>query len=120
MRRIKEFYREIIIKYPWVCSIPSIVVIGMLLMNVLPSVLTRTLGVFGFLELVDEICEHDLRRFGLSPEDVIVDIIGGTKLMSIGATLACKERGVAIEYVPATYGANLNPKRPLNPIEIKL
>ncbi len=37
--------------------------------------------------------------------ELIVDITGGTKPMSIGAVLACVERGVSIEYMQSLYGS---------------
>ncbi len=38
---------------------------------------------------------------GLRLDEAIVDITGGTKMMTAGAVLACAERGVAIQYLRA-------------------
>jgi len=78
-----------------------------------------TYNPFECYHIIRGIYQSDLHRFKLKPEDVIVDITGGTKPMSIGATLACIDMNLAIEYIPAYYGTDLSPKRPLSPIEIR-
>lgn len=52
----------------------------------------------GTLEAIDQVLRAQLTP-PLTKDDVIVDITGGTKPMTAGATLACVERGVAIQYM---------------------
>jgi hypothetical protein len=52
----------------------------------------------GTLEAIDQALRAQLAPM-LTKEDVIVDITGGTKPMTAGATLACMERGVALQYM---------------------
>lgn len=40
---------------------------------------------------------------GATREEIIVDITGGTKMMTAGAVLACADRGVAIQYIEGGY-----------------
>ncbi|HDN80166.1 MAG TPA: hypothetical protein ENG33_06865 [Chloroflexi bacterium] len=70
-------------------------------------------------QVIRGILQHDLERFGLTPEEVICDITGGTKPMTMGMILACVEKGYPVEHVPAVYDEELKALRPLEPFEIR-
>jgi len=68
--------------------------------------------------IVRGIYQDDVARFGLKPKDVIADITGGTKPMTMGMVLACIEGEYPVEHVPAVYDEELKAQKPLEPIEI--
>lgn len=68
--------------------------------------------------IVRGVYQDDVARFGLEPKDVIADITGGTKPMTMGMALACIEGEYPVEHVPAVYDDSLEAIRPLAPIEI--
>jgi len=57
---------------------------------------------------------------GLGRDDVIVDVTGGTKMMTAGATLACADRRVAIQYMKGKYDAGGRLVPDVDPIPIKV
>ena len=62
---------------------------------------------------IEEVLESILNRRGrhaVTPKDVIVDVTGGTKMMTTGAVLACLQYGIDMEYV--RYPVNPDTKRP--------
>jgi hypothetical protein len=69
--------------------------------------------------IIQGIYRSEVARFGLEPKDVIADITGGTKPMTMGMILACIEGEYPVEHVPAVYDENLRAHRPLDPIEIR-
>lgn len=71
-------------------------------------------------EIVRHIYQQGVGNMGLRPEQVIADITGGTKPMTMGMIVACLEGGFAIEHVPTKYDSNGNPQGPLPPIEIRV
>jgi len=68
--------------------------------------------------IVRDVFLHEAARLGWEPTEIIADITGGTKPMTMGMILACVEGGYAVEHVPTEYGADLRPKEPLPPIQI--
>ena len=75
-----------------------------------------TVGCYG---KVREIYEHEALACGLAPQQIISDITGGTKPMTMGMILACLEGGFAIEHVPTHYVEG-KATGPLPPIEIRV
>ncbi|MFQ5813174.1 MAG: hypothetical protein ACE5I2_08315 [Anaerolineae bacterium] len=73
----------------------------------------------GCYELVRNIYQHEAHRLGLESGEVIADITGGTKPMTMGMILACLEGEFPIEHVPTEYDkVTFKPKGPLLPIQI--
>ena len=64
------------------------------------------------------IYRQEATRLGLAPDDVIADITGGTKPMTMGMIVACLEGGHPIEHVPTAFNAAGQPTGPLPPIQI--
>ncbi|MFN8472215.1 MAG: hypothetical protein U0822_08505 [Anaerolineae bacterium] len=75
--------------------------------------------------LVRGIFTVEVAREGLTPDQVIADITGGTKPMTAGMLIACLSGGYAVEHVPTAFEYD-GPKKtrratePLDPIEIKI
>jgi hypothetical protein len=69
-------------------------------------------------ETVRQIYRQEVGRLGMSPAEVIADITGGTKPMTMGAIVACLEGGYPVEHVPTRFDATGKPTGPLPPIEI--
>jgi len=70
-------------------------------------------------QAVRDIYQREAPRLGFMPGEIVADITGGTKPMTVGMLLACMEGGYPIEHVPAQYDG----KRvvgPLPPIEIRI
>jgi len=75
----------------------------------------------GCYELVRSIYHREAARLGLLPSDVIADITGGTKPMTMGMILACVEGEYPIEHIPTEYDpVTSEPKGPLPPIQISI
>ena len=72
----------------------------------------------GCYQIVADIYRDEALRRGFAPREVIADITGGTKPMTLGMIVACLEGGHAIEYVPTAYDAARQPTGPLPPIQI--
>lgn len=73
------------------------------------------------LALVGHILSHEAPSQGISRENVIADITGGTKPMTAAAVVACLEGGYAMQHVPAQFkqeGGRLVERVPLDPIQI--
>lgn len=51
-----------------------------------------------------------LARHGVSPAEMVVDITGGTSIMSAGAFSVAAERGIDCQYVRSDYDENNRPK----------
>ncbi len=71
-------------------------------------------------DAVKNIYEHEGPRLHLNAREIISDITGGTKPMTMGMIVACLDGGYAIEHVPTEYTATGRPKGPLPPIEIRV
>jgi hypothetical protein len=69
-------------------------------------------------QTVRDIYQQETRRLGVSPEQVIADITGGTKPMTMGMIVACLEGDYPIEHVPTAFDAAGHPTGPLPPIQI--
>lgn len=75
----------------------------------------------GCYELVRGIHHREAARLGLLPGEVIADITGGTKPMTMGMILACVEGEFPIEHIPTEYDpVTSKPKGPLPPIQISI
>ena len=72
----------------------------------------------GCHQIVADIYRDEALRRGFAPQEVIADITGGTKPMTLGMIVACLEGGHPIEYVPTAYDAARQPTGPLPPIQI--
>jgi len=72
----------------------------------------------GCYRTVLHIYAEEAPRHGLPPDQVIADITGGTKPMSLGMTVACLEGNYSIEHVPTAFDAAGRPTGPLPPIQI--
>lgn len=71
-------------------------------------------------EIVRHIYLQGAGDVGLDAREIIADITGGTKPMTMGMIVAALEGGFAIEHVPTTYDSAGTPLRPLPPIEIRV
>jgi hypothetical protein len=69
---------------------------------------------------VRHIYDQDAPRLGIVPQEIIADITGGTKPMTMGMIVASLEGGFAIEHIPTAYDAAGRPTGPLPPIEIRV
>jgi hypothetical protein len=72
----------------------------------------------GCYQTAREVYRREAPRLGLAPEEVIADITGGTKPMTLGLILACLEGGYPIQHVPTAFDAAGKPTGPLPPIQI--
>jgi len=73
----------------------------------------------GCYELTRDIYHQEAPRLGIEPGEVMADITGGTKPMTMGMILACLEEEFPVEHVPTEYDpVTLKPKGPLPPIQI--
>ena len=59
------------------------------------------------------------RNQGLTADDIICDITGGTTAMTYGAIIACQREGIALEMVPAEYDTTLGALTPLGVISLE-
>lgn len=55
----------------------------------------------------------------LTESEVIADFTGGTKPMTVGMVFACLHPQRALQYVPAAYGKDGDPAKPLEPVEYR-
>ncbi len=67
---------------------------------------------------VRDIYRLEAPRLGIPPGQVIADITGGTKPMTMGMIVACLEGNYPIEHVPTAYDVTGCPTGPLPPIQI--
>ena len=74
----------------------------------------------GCYRAVVKIFQEDAARLGMAPRQVIADITGGTKPMTLGMAMACLEVEPAypMEHVPTVFDATENATKPLPPIQI--
>lgn len=72
----------------------------------------------GCYRTVLHIYREEAPRLGLTTHEVIADITGGTKPMSLGMIVACLEGDHPIEHVPTAFDATGQPTGPLPPIQI--
>jgi hypothetical protein len=72
----------------------------------------------GCYQAVLHIYREEAPRLGLDPDQVVADITGGTKPMTLGMVVACLEGDYPIEHVPTAFDAAGNPTGPLPPIQI--
>lgn len=76
---------------------------------------------YDFLDIRDEIDNIYLNLpDGLAETDVIVDVTGMTKPLSIGAVLACIDEQRSIQYIAPLFDDARKPVEPGDPIELKL
>lgn len=71
-------------------------------------------------QTVRDVYQREASRLGISPQQVIADITGGTKPMTMGMIVACLEGDYPIEHVPTAFNAAGQPTGPLPPIQIKV
>ena len=71
-------------------------------------------------QTVRDIYRREASRQGISPKQVIADITGGTKPMTMGMIVACLEGDYPIEHVPTAFDAAGQPTGPLPPIQIRV
>lgn len=71
-------------------------------------------------QTVLDIYRREAPRQGISPKQVIADITGGTKPMTMGMIVACLEGDYPIEHVPTAFNAAGEPTGPLTPIQIRV
>jgi hypothetical protein len=69
---------------------------------------------------VRDVYQREASRLGISPKQVIADITGGTKPMTMGMIVACLEGDYPIEHVPTAFNAAGQPTGPLPPIQIRV
>ncbi len=70
---------------------------------------------------VRNIYRNESVRLKIEPSEIISDITGGTKPMTVGMVAACIEDGYAIEHVPTHFDPVTRAAiRPLPPIEIRM
>jgi hypothetical protein len=69
-------------------------------------------------QTVRDIYRREAPRLDIPPEQVIADITGGTKPMTMGMIVACLDGGYPIEHVPTAFDATGRPTGPLPPIQI--
>ncbi len=72
----------------------------------------------GCYRTVAHIYREEASRWGMSPQQVIADITGGTKPMTLGMIVACLEGDYPIEHVPTAFDAAGQPTGPLPPIQL--
>lgn len=71
-------------------------------------------------QTVLDIYRRGASRQGIPPKQVIADITGGTKPMTMGLIVACLEGDYPIEHVPTAFNAAGQPTGPLPPIQIRV
>jgi hypothetical protein len=69
-------------------------------------------------QTIRDIYQHEVPRLGLAAVEVISDITGGTKPMTLGMIMACLEGEYPIEHVPTAFNAAGEATGPLPPIQI--
>lgn len=69
-------------------------------------------------QTVSDIYRREAPRLGIPPAQIIADITGGTKPMTMGMIVACLEGDYPIEHVPTAFDAAGRPTGPLPPIQI--
>ena len=69
-------------------------------------------------QTVRDIYQREASRLDVPPEQVIADITGGTKPMTMGMIVACLDGDYPIEHVPTAFDADGHPTGPLPPIQI--
>jgi hypothetical protein len=71
-------------------------------------------------EIIRHIYQQGAQDVGLAPGQVIADITGGTKPMTMGMIVACLEGSYPIEHVPTQFDSTGSPLKPLPPIQIQV
>lgn len=72
-------------------------------------------------QAVRNIYQHETARLEFEPQEIISDITGGTKPMTMGMILACLEGDYAIEHIPTEFKVTTGePIGPLSPIQISV
>ena len=71
-------------------------------------------------QVVRNIYQHETVRLEFEPQEIISDITGGTKPMTMGMILACLEGDYAIEHIPTKFKVTGEPLGPLAPIQISV
>jgi hypothetical protein len=71
-------------------------------------------------ETVRRIYKEEAPQAGIQFENVISDITGGTKPMTMGMIIACLEGGYPVEHIPTKFDSSGSPTIPLPPIEIRV
>ncbi|MDQ3693842.1 MAG: hypothetical protein M3464_09460 [Chloroflexota bacterium] len=70
--------------------------------RIVPRLLDDSASVRSAFESVRAAIDH-ARIDGATSDEILVDITGGTKMMTAGAVLACASGGVAIQYTEGAY-----------------
>jgi hypothetical protein len=73
----------------------------------------------GCYQVVRKIFRQEAPDLMIPSQQVIADITGGTKPMTMGMIVACLEGDYPIEHVPTVYEGG-KPKGPLPPIQISV
>ena len=85
----------------------------------IPVPLPSQYDIRGCYERVRGIYRNQLHSYDLRPDEVISDILGGTKLMSIGMWLACAEGEYPIQYTVPAFDETGKPS-PRDPVGVRL
>jgi len=91
--------------------------------DVIPYVIIRPIAnrydTRGCYELVRDIYHQEGPRLGVEPGEMMADITGGTKPMTMGMILASLEGELPVEHIPTEFDpVTFKPKGPLPPIQI--
>ncbi len=71
-------------------------------------------------QTVRAIYQAEAPLLGIPPGQIIADITGGTKPMTLGMIVACLEGDYPVEHVPTAFDAAGQPTGPLPPIQIAI
>ena len=72
----------------------------------------------GCYRTIASIYREEAPRRGIAPRQVVADITGGTKPMTLGMIVACLEGDYPLEHVPTAFDAAGHPTGPLPPIQL--
>jgi hypothetical protein len=72
----------------------------------------------GCYRTVAHVYREEAPRLGIAPRQVVADITGGTKPMTLGMIVACLEGDYPIEHVPTAFDVAGQPTGPLPPIQL--
>ena len=124
LRKAIDYHRPVL-AYVWLLATPERHVEAAQVVSGLPEGVSGSLVPLKDLydsqdcyRAVTHIYRHEVPRLGLSPKEVIADITGGTKPMTMGMVAACLEGNYPVEHVPAEYDSTKRVSRTLPPIEI--
>jgi hypothetical protein len=117
-------YHQPVLHYCWLLVTPEMEPQAKATMEHFPDIHFEPLPISnrydtrGCYQTVQHVYKHDAPRLGLAPQDIIADITGGTKPMTMGMILACLDGNYHIEHVPTAFDATGQSTGPLPPIQI--